>query len=546
MIRGVRTQSQLQSFQASAAHASLCGLVARLSEAVAGKGISHDVVEFEGLAPALAALDALVVLVDAVPPEKERQRFGNAAFRTWHERMAAVAPEAMATLLPGESADGAAIVELVSYWTTAFGNPQRIDFGTGHEAAFVMWLHAWLELSGDTLDGADARVLEAIGLRIVPAYLRVARKVQTVYCLEPAGSHGVWSLDDYHLLPFLLGSAQLDGHPQSLTPRSALSDEVVECYAGEFLYYGAVNYVKQVKRGARFDEVAPLLSTIAKRVPKWGAINDALRQMFAQEVLGKFPVAQHFLFGATLPCNWLAADGAAGASSAAVPVRSVSTPRPGARARPVGAGAGSSVAGGAAAPSGMAPWAKPPPGAEHVFRSPGDSVLQKYFGLGQRVGSKVEGAERGTGAAAGGATVRGWEMMATSAPLAGTVQLAKIEAAGADFPLPEMVFDRNVVTLRHSASGFEVQLDATSALLGQFFSLSFLFFPRFISFCESSSPSDLLPPGIFCWHAKGALRSAPAISWFQRRSCGRSARTLTRRRVDFMYRYILKRILLTI
>lgn len=94
--------------------------------------------------------------------------------------------------------------------------------------------------------------------------------------LEPAGSHGVWGLDDYHCLPFLLGSAQLITHnngseqiPQDLVlPNCVLDNRLCLQYGSKFHYLGAVGAVMEVKHGAPFSETSPMLSTIAN-LPSW-------------------------------------------------------------------------------------------------------------------------------------------------------------------------------------------------------------------------------------------------------------------------------------
>ncbi len=63
--------------------------------------------------------------------------------------------------------------------------------------------------------------------------------------LEPAGSHGVWGLDDYQFLPFLWGSAQLAGHT-SVRPMGIHSSEALATYAPDYLYLSCVQFVKEV------------------------------------------------------------------------------------------------------------------------------------------------------------------------------------------------------------------------------------------------------------------------------------------------------------
>jgi serine/threonine-protein phosphatase 2A activator len=187
----------------------------------------------------------------------------------------------------------AASVELGPYLCDAFGNATRIDYGTGHEAAFAQWLCGLCLLGVFTAEDSAALVT-----RVFARYVAVMRRLQTSYWLEPAGSHGVWGLDDYAFLPFLWGAAQLEGQ-QELRPSCIHDDTVLAGAKGEWLYLGAVAFVRGVKRGGALRETSPMLSDISA-LPTWRRVTQGMLRMYEAEVLDKFPIAQHFLFGTLL------------------------------------------------------------------------------------------------------------------------------------------------------------------------------------------------------------------------------------------------------
>ncbi len=290
----VKDEADLARWQQSTSHKLLMGFLETCSTAVKGKKISDAPPASPVIERVLTMLEGVERLLEQHPPIAQPQRFGNKAFRSLHASLVANSSSLVAGVLPEHLQTAA--VELAPYLMGSFGNPTRLDYGTGHETSFLVLLVCLDRLN---LFAADAGDYVNCVLRVFDRFVRLCRSIQRRYSLEPAGSHGVWSLDDYQFIPFLWGSAQLIGNSSSLSPSSVLAKETARRESADYLYCAAIDFIHTTKTG-QFFEHSPTLHNISG-VATWEKINGGMFKMYSVEVLGKVPIVQHFLFGTLFP-----------------------------------------------------------------------------------------------------------------------------------------------------------------------------------------------------------------------------------------------------
>ncbi|KFV86499.1 Serine/threonine-protein phosphatase 2A activator, partial [Struthio camelus australis] len=312
--------SDMAKWKRSQAYADYMGFILTLNEGVKGKKLTCEYKVSEvgggfGLSPLhfredwyvlfllstlgkngpieklVALLNTLDRWIDETPPVDQPSRFGNKAFRTWYAKLDQEAEKLVATVIPKHLADAAP--EVAVYLKESVGNSTRIDYGTGHEAAFAAFLCCLCKIGVLRVDDQMAIVF-----KVFNRYLEVMRKLQKTYRMEPAGSQGVWGLDDFQFLPFIWGSSQLIDHP-NLEPRHFVDEKVVNENHKDFMFLECILFITEMKTGP-FAEHSNQLWNISA-VPSWSKVNQGLVRMYKAECLEKFPVIQHFKFGSLLP-----------------------------------------------------------------------------------------------------------------------------------------------------------------------------------------------------------------------------------------------------
>ncbi|KAK3316400.1 serine/threonine-protein phosphatase 2A activator 1 [Apodospora peruviana] len=268
-------------------------------------------------------LTRIEAITDEAPPDKGPRRFGNVAFRKWYSLLDERVDGLLKEFLPagllkfggagGSSEEKGPLVELRAYFLGGFGSSQRLDYGTGHELSFVAFLGCLWKLGafegGNSGETSPGEIERSIVLGVLEPYLKVVRRLILTYTLEPAGSHGVWGLDDHSFMPYIFGSAQLtrpiteteamplEGScPGAPKPADIVKAAAVAAHRDDNMYFSAVGFINDVKKGP-FWEHSPILFDVSGIKDGWGKINKGMVKMFNAEVLSKFPVVQHFPFG---------------------------------------------------------------------------------------------------------------------------------------------------------------------------------------------------------------------------------------------------------
>lgn len=351
----IYTGDDLKPFRQSLAFLRLEKAILTIAQRISNVEIIDNPATSPPVAAICSVISDLSKLHLETPPIVGPRRFGNLAARDWHSKINSqimnIINLHLSPTIPTDIDIDDFLHESTPYLLNSFGSGTRLDYGTGHELSFISWLGSLFMTHILPLDTPGDQLLW-----ILLKYYDLVKSLILSYTLEPAGSHGVWGLDDHFHLSYFFGACQMisyndvfpsletlnaeftrvDNLPNNVAilasnelgefsnpndkisplyssrhvapfPSSSLSMSVIEKLKEKNLYFSSLSFVFNVKKGP-FHEHSPILYNIAA-AKNWEKVARGLWRMYADEVICKWPVVQHFWFGGVL-YPWVSAENA--------------------------------------------------------------------------------------------------------------------------------------------------------------------------------------------------------------------------------------------
>ena len=162
-IKRINEGQDVSTFLASQAYRDIITFLVQLNRAMFPRSITPALSRpSTSTSPSISQLQALLQaldsLTDATPLDPGSHRFGNTAFRKWHQAFEQQSTDLLAKYLPStvlefphtasSSSHTNAAKEIQAYLLGSFGSAQRLDYGTGHELSFLAFLAGIWKLGG--------------------------------------------------------------------------------------------------------------------------------------------------------------------------------------------------------------------------------------------------------------------------------------------------------------------------------------------------------------------------------------------------------------
>lgn len=96
----VKVPTDMEQWLKSSAHNDYLGFILTINEAVKGKKLSDECKVSDFTTSVMNLLDVISAWIDNIKPIEQPQRFGNKAFRTWHQKLKENAAQMIENIFP--------------------------------------------------------------------------------------------------------------------------------------------------------------------------------------------------------------------------------------------------------------------------------------------------------------------------------------------------------------------------------------------------------------------------------------------------------------